>query len=330
MFLVKKALVVLLALVVSGFALRPFDNGLRHDLQEARLLYEPLDLDTREEIGQVSFAVTLGGLRSFVAAMMNIIDVQKAWSEQDWFRVEEAFRTMVVLQPRTRYYWQAANQHLSLNAWADYADRPGLNGEQRKFRQDEVLAKGKEFLRRGMESLPDDWHLAYDLAYLHENPHRPPNDLAAAAEGYRSAMELPGSPSLLERRLFYVLNRIPERRPEAFALSRELLADDRHRGIPSVMTQSFALQQEFAPADERESIESLFGSRGSALMHLSFYWIRRDEGYPMTGVAATIRTLLDEFGIPKEFSPLRERAPGEGRWHGYPPEIVARLRADGP
>ena len=326
----KKLPIVFLALVAAGYALRPFEDALRRDFESAQLLYQPLDLNTREEIGQVSFAVTLGGLRSLVASMMNITGVQKAWREQDWFEIEDQFQTIVTLQPRTRYYWQEAKQHLALNAWADYSDRPGLTAEQRKARQEEALRKGREFLERGMKALPDDWHLVYDLAYLWENPHRPPNDLPAAAEAYRSALTLPGAPKYLERRLFYVLSRLPDGREEAYQLSRELLADEDHRTIPSVQSQAFALQQEFAPEEGQMPLEKLFGSRGRALEQLSYYWRRRSEGYPMTGVAETIGKLLAEFDVPAEFSPLRERAPDEPRWFGFPEEIIDRLHSENP
>lgn len=320
MFFLKKAIVIILVLLVSGFALRPFDNSLRRDMEEHGLLYEPLDLDTREAIGQTSLAIALGGLRSLVASMTNL-SASASWEVQDWFALEDKYNTIVALQPKTRYYWQSAAWHLGSNAWADYQDKPGLSPAQRRLRQNEVFVKAADFLQRGIANNPQDAKLRFDLAYLYENPHRKPNDLEASAEAYKSAIACENSHSLFERRLFYVLVRIPAQQQEAYTMSRKLLAHPKHSSIPSVRTQSWALQHRFAPEEERKSLEEVFDSRFSALENLSYYLKREKEGFPMYGVRETLRQLIEEFDIPEEHSPLRARGEDETPWSGFPDEI---------
>lgn len=324
MFFLRKAIVVILALIAFGFALRPFDNALRKDMEEQGLLYEPLDLNTRESIGQVSLAISLGGLRSLVATMMNL-SAQTDWENQEWFELEKKYRTIVVLQPKTRYYWQAASWHLASNAWADFEDKPRYTETQRKERQRELLDKGIWFLQRAVANNPDDWRLWQDLAYLYENPHRPPNDLPASAKAYEKAIACSNSRPLLVRRLFYTLVRIPERQKEAYEMSKKLLASPQHSKTPSVRTQSWAMQSRFASEGEKKSLEEIFGSRFSALENLSYYWKRRSDGFPMDGVKETIAQLVKEFNIPEEFNPIRERERGDS-WRGFPKEIRARYR----
>ena len=129
---------VLLAIVVTGFARRPLDDRLVKSMQERNLLPPPISLDTREELGQTSLAIALGGLRPLVAAMLNI-KAHTYWEEQDWYELEQSYKTIVALQPRVRYYWEIGSWHLYSNAYADYADKPGLSEGLRRLRQKEFF-----------------------------------------------------------------------------------------------------------------------------------------------------------------------------------------------
>lgn len=313
MFLLRKALIIALVLLGFGLALQPFDHALRKEMEQEGLLYPPLDLDTKEAIGQVSLAISLGGLRSLVASIMNLT-VASDWEKQEWFEIEKKCRTIVVLQPKTRYYWQNAAWHLASNAWADYEDKPGLAEAQRRLRQRAFLDKGIEFLQHGVENNPQDSKLWFDLAYLYENPHRPPNDLPASAKAYEGALACENAHSMLTRRLFYVLARIPERQADAYRMSKDLLAHPDHSRVTSVRTQSWALQERFASAEDKKSLEEIFGSRFAGLENLSYYWIRRSQGFPMDGVRETIDALLLEFENPARFGSHREALLRQSRY----------------
>ena len=64
--------VVLAAVVLTGMLRRPLDDRLTDDMRERNLLPSPIEMDTREELGQTTLAIALGGLRPLVAAMLNI------------------------------------------------------------------------------------------------------------------------------------------------------------------------------------------------------------------------------------------------------------------
>ena len=55
--------VVLAVIVLTGFARRPFDDRLSESMEERNLLPPPIEMDTREELGQTALAIALGGLR---------------------------------------------------------------------------------------------------------------------------------------------------------------------------------------------------------------------------------------------------------------------------
>ena len=297
---------VLLAIVVTGFARRPLDDRLVKSMQERNLLPPPISLDTREELGQTSLAIALGGLRPLVAAMLNI-KAHTYWEEQDWYELEQSYKTIVALQPRVRYYWEIGSWHLYSNAYADYADKPGLSEGLRRLRQKEFFEKGIAFLERGVEQNPRDWRLYHLLGSALSSNHRPQN-LERAAECFARGYAESGVPRL-HRFHAYCLSRIPTRKPEAWKAVHEIWNGGEHHRKPTTQTVFFALQSWAGETDY--SLEDIFGSRRRAAAQLPDYWFRQVEGFPMDGMADTLTRLCKEFDVPRNLNPLR-----------YPPEHV--------
>lgn len=322
----RKLLVVLLALAGFGFAVRPFQTGFVGDLRERRLMPPPIDLETREALGQTTYAIALGGLRPLIATMRNI-KAHTYFEYQEWAKLEQSYQTITTLQPHTRYYWDVASWHLAYNAYADYADKPNIPDARRRHLQQEYLKRGIRFLEDGIDNNPDDWRLRQSLVRVLTDPFKP-NDLPRAVEVMEEAIAQGDVPELFHREHLYALARIPGREEEAWALAQDVWSRPVNRDIPSVRLIYFALQHRFAEPSERRPLEELFGPRGgggtenpaaarqNALKYLSYYWMRKRENYPMDGVEETIEQLLREFRIPRRSSPL-----DGGPWSGYPPEL---------
>ncbi len=47
-------------------------------------------------------------------------------------KLEEEYKTITTLQPKVRYYWETGSWHLAYNAYADYADKPGIPEARRR------------------------------------------------------------------------------------------------------------------------------------------------------------------------------------------------------
>ncbi len=291
--------VVLAAVILTGFLRRPFDDRLAEDMQERNLLPPPIALDTREELGQTALAIALGGLRPLVAAMTNI-QAHGHWEEQDWHELEQSYKTIVALQPRIRYYWDAGSWHLYSNAYADYADRPGLSEGRRKRKQQEFFEKGIAFLERGVEQNPRDWRLCHLLGNALSANWRPQN-LERAVECFERGHAESGA-AQLQRNHVYCLSRIPERKTEAWEACRRMWDKEGNRRYNTPQTIFFALQS--WAGETTYSMEEILGSRMAAAQKLPDYWFRQVEGFPMDGVAETINQLCEEFEVPSHLDPL--------------------------
>ncbi|MBJ06938.1 MAG: hypothetical protein CMO40_07465 [Verrucomicrobiaceae bacterium] len=296
---IRNLFIVLFSIVVVGLVRRPFDNRFVDSMQERNLLPPPISLDTREELGQTSLAIALGGLRPLVAAMLNI-KAHTYWEQQDWYELEQGYKTIVALQPRVRYYWEIGSWHLYSNAYADYADKPGLSDGRRKLRQKEFFEKGTSFLQRGIDQNPQDWRLYYLLGSALSSNHRP-QDLERAQECFAGGYARSGVPRL-QRFSAYCLSRIPARKAEAWEAVRGIWTAGEHHRKPTTQTVFFALQS-WAGKDDY-SLEDIFGSSRKAAAQLPDYWFRQVEGFPMDGVAETLRVLCREFEVPRHLNPL--------------------------
>lgn len=312
----RKLLVIFLVLLATGIAKLPFEQKLAGELRARGLIQAPLDLDTRTKLGQTTYAVALGGLRSLVAALLNL-RAYVHFEYQEWFELEDAYRTITTLQPRTPYYWNEGFSHLAYDAYADYRDKPGIPEARRRLRQKEFLARGLAMLKEGIRNNPDDWHLRRALGRLLSNPYKP-QDLPAAAAAYAEAIECPGAPrNSLARQRLYILVRMPNRRAETWKTVQEVWTTPENRIYPSVQSIFFTLQFAHLPATERLGLEEIYGSRAKALRNLSWYWKRRREGFPMAGVRESLELLIKEFQVPDAYNPLLNR-----NWHGFPRKFL--------
>ncbi len=328
----RKLLLVLLALIGVGFAKLPIEQRFAADLRERHLIQKPINLGTRQELGQTAYAVALGGLRSLVAASLNL-KAYVRFEHTEWGKLEGLYNTITTLQPHSYYYWDTASWHLAYNAYADYADKPNIPDARRRYLQKEYLARGIRFLEEGIENNPEDLALRQRYVDVLTDPFKP-NDLPKAVEIIREVQSQRELPRLLHHQLLYALSRIPGRGEEAWQVAQELWTNGISRDTPSIRLIYFSLQWKFLPPDQRTPLEEIFGprqdsppeprraSRQNALKYLSYYWRRKREGFPMDGVRETIELLLQEFKIPAEFSPLNP-----GGWRGYPAELFQNPEA---
>lgn len=308
----KKLFVIFLVLILTGMAKLPFEQKLATELRTRRLIEKPIDLDTSIKLGQTTYAVVLGGLRSLVAAMKNL-SAHTHFENQDWFELKEEYGTITTLQPRVRYYWESGSWHLAYNAYSDYADKPGIEDARRRLARKRFLADGRAMLEEGIENNPGDWRMHRALAHLLRDPFKP-KDFPGAAAAYEAAIRIGNVPQQLYREYLYTLCRTPGREEDAWALARKIYENPENRGYPSIQSIYFALQNRYADPADHLTLEELFDSHKMALRNLNNYSRRAKEGFPMDGVQETLRKLVREFQLEDKYNPLVNK-----KWTSFPP-----------
>jgi tetratricopeptide (TPR) repeat protein len=307
-----KYAVLAVALLVFGAARMPFEAGLNRKLRDVGLFPPPLEIGTRERIGQTSSAVALGGLRTLVATFLNL-RAFTYFTEQRWDDVAGTFGMIVDLAPRTRYYWETGAWHMAYNAAAYYLNDSGLPPLRRREAWRSSILKGRAFLERGIRNNPDDWSILANLGFLLSDSNklhafRDPNEaFAAAADAYRRAHETGNALPYVRRAWLYALARVEGREDEALSLARNLYADGPQNRTPTLMVLLFVLEARENPdMDLTARAIELFGSAEKAYDALSGHWLRTRERFPVYGVSAALESLEKKLSIPPEKSIFKQ------------------------
>lgn len=321
----QKSGILGVALLAFGAARMPFEAGLSHDLRTAGLTPPPLEIGTRDKIGQTSSAVALGGLRTLVATFLNL----RAFSffqEQRWDDVADTFDTIVDLAPRTRYYWETGSWHMSYNAASYYLNDSKMPSLRRREAWRASIVKGRAFLERGIRNNPDDWSLYATLGFLLSDSNKFPafrdvnETFAAAAEAYGKSADTGKALGYVRRSQFYALARVAGKESEALAMARSLYADEKNH-TPTMMVLLLILEAHENPSmDTAKRAIELFGTPEKAYEMLCDHWRRTRERFPVFGVAAALESLEKTLAIPPDKSIFRQplQPPNSAdQWFGH-------------
>lgn len=291
-------------LLGAGVLRLPLEQAVTTDLRAKGLLSAPLDIELKERIGQNSTAIALSGLRTLVAVFYHLKAVGEfaiSWNDpgkrRAWERLEDAMDTTVQLAPRGSYYWDMGAWHMAYNAssWhrLDSGDPPvRARAEARRW-----IDKGRRFYERGIASNPGNWELAAALGNLLSDPHRFPDD-RAAAEAYRKALTAEGAPASLRRQLLFAEARAGDDLERLRSEVRELLKIPSNR-VPNLLSLAYVLEYRAnEPDDPLDLALAVFGSEDLALRILgNYYFNGLRSRMPDTGVEAAIRRIEGRRGI---------------------------------
>jgi hypothetical protein len=163
----KRKLQALAVLLVFGAAKLPVESWLSRQLLDARLLNPPVDFGLRENLGQMGFAATLGGLRSLIASI-TYLQAYHEWENVNWGKVDQLFQITIRLQPRFANYWDEAAWHMASNAASSYYTDQTLDPKLRQELAVKHVVRGIEIINEGLRVLPNESKLWVRLAEIHE------------------------------------------------------------------------------------------------------------------------------------------------------------------
>lgn len=280
-------LVAVPAVALWGLAKAPIENSVHAQEVELGLLPPPTQLEPGEAMEQQLAMVSLGGLRSLVAAFLSI-DAFQCFMMSDWPMLEKRYNQVVALAPHTLPYWDQGTWYLGYNAASSIRESYKLTELEQEAGYKEFVEKGKKFIVRGIKANPNDWELYERAGSLYGDALRYP-DYAKAAEFYKDAADL--TKSATHRRMeFYMRAKTPEDYVHAWRLGREL-AQDRRNMVPSFSVIMFAIQNRLnIPVAERVPFDSLFMSNKYAKQTLLRH-LENPRGYPIDGVKEALEHL---------------------------------------
>jgi len=245
----KRAVVVLLALVFVGAAKLPTEHALCTARAQYHIRLVPLGLGLREQVGQLGFIAALSGFRSLVADVL-FIQAHVAWERTEWSRVLLLFRQVTTLQPRGVLFWEMAAWHMAWNASAaalDDVKQPRL--ALRIKTQREYFDLGRDFLERGIRNNPERPQLYEALARLYRDKYR---DHGRAAEFFEKAAAQPGAPSYAKRFAAYELSYCEGREHEAHERLQQLYSEGENERLPTLISRLKFLEDKLnVPREQR-------------------------------------------------------------------------------
>lgn len=295
------------AILAFGAARLPFEASLAKELRAAGLTSAPMEIGTRDKIGQTSSAVALGGLRTLVATFLNL-RAFSYFTEQRWDDVAGTFDTIVDLAPRTRYYWETGSWHSAYNAASYYMNDSELPSLRRREAWRASIFRGRAFLERGIRNNPNDWSLSAHLGFLLSDSNKfhafrnPDETFTEAAAAYKRAADTGNALPYVRRAQLYSLARVTGQEAEALELARSLYAE-RINHTPTLLILMLVLEAHENP--EMNVVEralEIFETPEKAYEALTGHWQRTRERFPVYGVAGALEELEKRLAVPAEQS----------------------------
>ena len=241
--------VVIAALLLFGLVRLPFEKSLDTAHREAGLRTAALNIELREQIGQLAYAAALSGFRSLVAAFL-WIEAHTAWEQTAWGRMAGLFQSVTSLQPRSLVYWDLASWHMAWNASIAARDNPKEPSEfLRRRAEREYHELGRDFLQRGIDNNPDAYLLRERMGIMLRDKFA---DHCGAAEAFAAAAERPGAPPYVKRLAAYELSQCEGREREAYERLRAIYLMGESERLPRVITLINELEEKLdIPRAER-------------------------------------------------------------------------------
>lgn len=156
----------LLALLLLGVVKLPVEQAVSARMKEERLLDGTVDLGVWENLGQMGFAASLGGLRALVAGI-TYMRAYVAFENVEWAQVDSLFQLTSRLQPRDVSYWDEAAWHMAYNAASNYLHSDRVEPIMRGKLYHSHIERGIQILEDGLRFNPEDPRLLSRLGDIY-------------------------------------------------------------------------------------------------------------------------------------------------------------------
>lgn len=226
----KRLFQACIALLLLGCIKLPMEQAVSHRMKEARLLSPIIDLGLGENLGQMGFAASLGGMRSLVAAI-TYMRAYMAFENIAWGQVDSWFQLACRLQPRDELYWDEASWHMAFNAASSYLRNQEIEPIMRGKLYQSHIERGVTILQEGLRFNPESLKLQAKLGDIYARRTLEP---VKAADLYNRVADL-GGPSYYRRLAAYQWLNATDR--DSWLKAYEILTEVYQKGqkFPSVI-----------------------------------------------------------------------------------------------
>ena len=245
----KTRLLAVAILIAFGIARMPFEQRLADEHRAAFFHGAQLNLDLRQQLGQMGFLAALSGFRAVVADVL-WIEAYNAWTRTEWGTMKLLFDAVTSLQPRCTMFWDMAAWHMAWNASvAALNDRNQPREALRIKAQHEYFRMGEDFLLRGIQNNPDKGFLYEKLGALYDQKMHDP---CKAAVYFEKAATFPDAFPYVKRLAAFRLAECPGHEREAYAKLVALYKMGEAERVPTLLTKLRELEENLSvPPDQR-------------------------------------------------------------------------------
>ena len=239
----KARLIALAIIVVFGIVRMPFEQRLAEEHRAAFFHGAQLNLDLRQQLGQMGFLAALSGFRAVVADVL-WIQAHSAWERTEWGRMQLLLDAVTSLQPRCMMFWDMAAWHMAWNASvAAFNDRNQPREALRIKAQREYFKVGEDFLLRGIQNNPDKGFLYEKAGAFYDQKM---NDSCKAAEYFAKAATFPDAFPYVKRLAAFRLAECPGHEREAYDKLVALYHLGEAERVPTLYTKLRELQEKLS------------------------------------------------------------------------------------
>lgn len=145
--MLKTIVIFIIALLGFGMIRLPLQNHILEQEKAEGLLDNPVELSSSDYLEQQLAMVSLGGLRSLVAAVLSM-EAFDCFLISDWANLERRYNQVTALAPHSDFYWDNGSWHLGNNASSSYLDNKRLSPMERREGFRKYIQKGRRFLEK--------------------------------------------------------------------------------------------------------------------------------------------------------------------------------------
>ena len=245
----KTRLLAIAIVAAFGAARMSFEQRLTEEHRSAYFHGAQLDLDLRQQLGQMGFLAALSGFRAVVADGM-WIEAHSAWERVEWGRMKLLLDAVTSLQPRCTMFWDMSAWHMAWNASvAALYDRKQPREALREKAARQYIEIGEDTLLRGIQNNPDKGFLYERLGALYDQKM---HDSCKSAAYYAKAATFPDSFPYVKRLAVFRLAECPGHEREAYEKLVVLYKMGKSEQVPTLFTKLHELEEKLSvPPEQR-------------------------------------------------------------------------------